>query len=66
LKRVLPAAAAIAVATVNAANVQMPEKAQAGHHKDVTELAVELQQKQAAEQQTKLSQQQPPPAPPVV
>lgn len=49
-KKVLPAAAAIAVATVNAANVQVPEKVVAGHHKDVTELAQELKEKAAIPQ----------------
>jgi stearoyl-CoA desaturase (delta-9 desaturase) len=43
LRHVLPAAAAIAVATVNAANTGLPAKAEsAAHHKDVSELAHEL------------------------
>jgi stearoyl-CoA desaturase (delta-9 desaturase) len=65
LKRVLPAAAAIAVATVNAANMDVPQKAEAGHHKDVTELAHELQQKQSGDQQGQ-AQTQAPQNPPVV
>lgn len=49
LKQVIPAAAAIAVATVNAANTQMPKKAEGpAVHKDVTELAHELKGRQAA------------------
>ncbi|MBE7538233.1 MAG: acyl-CoA desaturase [Opitutaceae bacterium] len=47
LKHVIPAAAAIAVATVNATNTQAPRKPEdAAVHKDVTELAHELQAKQ--------------------
>jgi stearoyl-CoA desaturase (delta-9 desaturase) len=43
LRHVLPAAAAIAVATVNAANTGLPAKPEsAAHHKDVSELAHEL------------------------
>ena len=43
LRHVLPAAAAIAVATVNAANTEIPQKPEsASIHKDVTELAHEL------------------------
>jgi stearoyl-CoA desaturase (delta-9 desaturase) len=45
LRRVVPAAAAIAVATVNAAHVTMPRRPEdAAMHKDVTELAHELTQ----------------------
>ncbi len=47
LKHVIPAAAAIAVATVNAANTNVPKRPEdAAMHKDVTELAHELQGKQ--------------------
>jgi len=43
LKHVIPAAAAIAVATVNAANTNLPQKVESpAVHKDVTELAHEL------------------------
>lgn len=43
LKHVIPAAAAIAVATVNAANPNLPQKVESpAVHKDVTELAHEL------------------------
>jgi stearoyl-CoA desaturase (delta-9 desaturase) len=42
LRHVLPAAAAIAVATVNAANTQIPQKPESAAHKDLTELAHEL------------------------
>lgn len=46
LRHVLPAAAAIAVATVNAANTQVPQKPEgAALHKDLTELAHELDRK---------------------
>jgi len=46
LKHVIPAAAAIAVATVNAANINLPQRPEdAAMHKDVTELAHELQGK---------------------
>jgi stearoyl-CoA desaturase (Delta-9 desaturase) len=49
LRKVVPAAAAIAVATVNAANVAMPKKADdPAIHKDVTELAQELAPKPPA------------------
>lgn len=45
LKKVLPTAAALAVATVNAAQADAPKKPEsAGIHKDVTELAHELDQ----------------------
>lgn len=47
LKHVIPAAAAIAVATVNAANTNIPKRPEdAAMHKDMTELAHELQAKQ--------------------
>ncbi len=47
LKHVIPAAAAIAVATVNAAGNQMPKKADGpAVHKDVSELAHELNARQ--------------------
>jgi stearoyl-CoA desaturase (delta-9 desaturase) len=45
LRHVVPAAAAIAIATVQASNIHMPKKADdPAMHKDVTELAEELQQ----------------------
>lgn len=57
LKKVVPAAAAIAVATATAANVTLPKKADGpAMHKDVTELALELAKKQ----------QTPPPPPRVI
>jgi stearoyl-CoA desaturase (delta-9 desaturase) len=46
LKRVMPAAAAIAIATVNAADADAPKKAEGpAIHKDVTELAHGMDQK---------------------
>jgi hypothetical protein len=50
LRHVLPAAAAIAVATVNASGSQIPQKPAAGVHKDVSELAHELGQTKPAAQ----------------
>jgi stearoyl-CoA desaturase (Delta-9 desaturase) len=61
LKKVLPAAAAIAVATVNAANLEVPQKAEAAHHKDVSELAHELQQNQPTPHTTVAKAPQQPP-----
>jgi stearoyl-CoA desaturase (delta-9 desaturase) len=49
LKRVVPTAAALAVATATAAQATMPKKAEdPAMHKDMTELAHELAQKQQA------------------